>query len=707
MSKLAVEHLFTGETQDISNYDSTKTLLGSLMRQRTGAGVSDKFVGPMQIALARPMEQSTSINVGYPHVINWSSQYDWVFLAEISSAASTRRIVFYEYDKINLSFNWKGFITMNFSAITGNKTIRGFRVIRSVHTDGTVGVSGTSVTGSGTSFSSDRIAIGARIGFGSTDPTQISTWYEITAIGSDTGITIGVSAGSIGNGTAYVIEELRVITAITNATATNGGLFVVKGLNYSTFSTLGTNIAEGATTDNVRAIFWLADAATVTNTNSSGLGIDETSSATSHNAWVLQGTTTAKIFKYNLRASLGSLSGGKSTSAFTLETGTTGTLTGTITQTNNGRVFTTSHGLSSGIKSFWFCTTTRVYRCTESGITSTATNFLSDNMAEIPTGSANTFAAGSAMGSVDYADSIDRLIICTSGAAGIKSYITKYNTVSDQFDHIFMIDGKQLDQSTASTDTAVFPGINATAFSIWSESGIFYMCRNGATSALNQLYALPIGADWTYASSTSQRVITPSLPTTNASKLYRVYVNEIPYFGSTILGSRPEPYRIYARTSGISDNSGSWILITGNDITGLGVTTEIQFMFEFKMIGDQCLPARLLSVSCVYEDLSTDSHFEPSVGNSSPTNKQFAWRFSTAFGSTVPTLRVRLYNAISGGLLIDDTTASPSGTFEKSTDGGSNWSAWNTTDKGNDTTYLKYTPAALGDNIRVRALLTQ
>jgi hypothetical protein len=131
-------------------------------------------------------------------------------------------------------------------------------------------------------------------------------------------------------------------------------------------------------------------------------------------------------------------------------------------------------------------------------------------------------------------------------------------------------------------------------------------------------------------------------------------------------------------------------------------------MFEFRVLGTFCLPARIYGLVVTYEDSTTDSHYQPSVAQSSISSKVFAWRFSTAFGGTVPTLRIRLYDAVSGGLLIDDTTtASASGTWAKSTDGGSNWGSYNTTDKGNDTTYIKYTPTSLADNIKVRALLTQ
>src|SRR5262249_37134665 len=103
---------------------------------------------------------------------------------------------------------------------------------------------------------------------------------------------------------------------------------------------------------------------------------------------------------------------------------------------------------------------------------------------------------------------------------------------------------------------------------------------------------------------------------------------------------------------------------------------------------------------------STDGHFQPSVGYSSTSASQFAWRFSTAFGTAVPKMRIRLYNAISGGLLVDDDSVTQSGTWQKSTD-GSTWHAYDSVDLANNTTYIRYPPASLGSGISVRALLTQ
>jgi hypothetical protein len=130
-------------------------------------------------------------------------------------------------------------------------------------------------------------------------------------------------------------------------------------------------------------------------------------------------------------------------------------------------------------------------------------------------------------------------------------------------------------------------------------------------------------------------------------------------------------------------------------------------MVEFRIIGLFGVPARLYGLVCTYEDASTDTHYQISVKNSNRTSKVFAWRFATAFGSTVPTLTVRLYNAVTGSLLLTDTTVTQaSGTFEKTMD-GTTWSVYNTTDKGNETTYIRYTPTVLGDNISVTAVLSQ
>jgi hypothetical protein len=242
---------------------------------------------------------------------------------------------------------------------------------------------------------------------------------------------------------------------------------------------------------------------------------------------------------------------------------------------------------------------------------------------------------------------------------------------------------------------------------VWSQNGIVHIIKHGTTAALCQMYALPFGAHWNYAASTNQRIISPSISTPECLSFKRVMFSTVDHLGGEQFRIPTASILYYYRTNGISDNSGEWTSLPADgDLTGLSPSTEIQFMFEFVTISLLGIPGRVMSLAVLYEDYSTDRHYQPSSAKTVEASKQFAWRFSTAFGSVVPTLRVQLFDAVSGGLILDDNSATPTGTWEKSTDDGDNWVAYNTTDKGNETTYIRYTPATVPDNIKVRSLLT-
>ncbi len=944
MSYRAVKHKFTGDTTPIASYDPTKTNLGTLMVQRTGTAATDKFVGPLPVSIATPMQEvvditgtvavtttavtgngtnftasmvgmsigfgstdpakvtawysitvrssgtsltispsigATAIVAGtayvivyntpmmYPYAITYSPTIDWVFMIEnLATGVAPREICMYEYNKTTGVYTWKGFIIATLTSASAH-TLRGFRALRYLHTTGTVEVAGTTVTGVGTKFLDEGVAVGARIGFGSTDPTAISTWYVISGIGSETGITLSTSAGTVNPGSVYVIEELRFGITASNSTVANGGLHLVKGINYSDFVTTGTTISAATTTDNIKAVYWLSDAGTagnvVTNQNPCGLTIAPEMSKGLHYAYVLDGgTTTARVYRYNLRAT-GTVTSGKMTLSIayyttgTVEvtgtavtgTGTTFTssmvgmqigfnttspatvttwytiaaftdsthitlsssggtigpgavyiidsadvvctapqlVTGNLSLVNNGRVGTLNHGPGAGESSLYFVTITRIYRAALSKIFAGNLGWISDNRPEIPPGSTSTFTATSGLSVIEISDAIDRLIIVTVGATGMRYYVTRYpQEAGNTFDHIWGVDDKQQDQASSlgnayissgtvavstvtvtgtntfftaamvgyrigfgSTDpTAILTwytisaytsqtsitlsstaGIisagsayvidwnsytiphfntNSQAASVWSENGIAHIVKHGTTTALSQMYSLPLGAHWTYAASTNQRVITPALYTPDCAQFRSVVVFSDDSLGTREFSLNTEAYRVYVRTKGINTNTGEWTLVgPDGDLSGLSGAPRIQCMFEFATIGWFCIPARIMGLTVLYDDTATvtDSHYQPSAGLSVVASKQFVWRFSVAFGGTVPTLRVRLYNAVTNELLVDDyTTSTNNGTWQKSTD-GSSWGVYDTTDKGNETTYIRYTPRSLGDSIKVRAVLTQ
>jgi hypothetical protein len=588
------------------------------------------------------------------------------------------------------------------------------------------------VTGSGTQFVSELIAagttvtsatggLGPRIGFGSTDPTQITQWFQIGRITDNTTINLVTSPGVIASGTSYVIEELRFVMTLTNTTAANGGVYIVKGVGYMDFQ---TNTVAGplvlpaiaSNIDNQRGVYWLADAGTVTNTSGCGCAIDTETDKTTHWAYVINGLSDViKIYKYNLRAN-NSVTAGKMTLSAGVNIIITGnqTLYGFISQINNGRIGTLNHGPANGTKSLYFVTSTRLYRAILANITDTSTNFVTqaESRLEVPPGGLQSFACTCDFANVEISDTIDRLIVLSTNLTGYRNYVTAYPTNDgDQFTHIWGVDDKQQDTSyVPQSITAPHFNSKSQQMSVWSENGIAHVITHGATLALNQMYALPFGAHMTYASTTSQRVITPSLATTGCVKFDQFFMTYEKGLGSGDMIIPMEVIKVYYRTTNISsDATSSWTLVgVDGDLSGISPANAIQFMFEFSTIGMLCIPPRIFNVVVTYEDGSTDSHYQLSTALSDIVAKRFVWYFASPFGGDVPVLSIKLYDAeAGGGALVTDTTSGPTGTWEKSTDGGSNWVVYNADDRANDTTYIRYTPASLTDGIRVRAVLNR
>lgn len=783
--KVAVEHTFTGATGSLSgSYDATKTMLGTLIRQFSGSLSTDQYVSVNPPVLMN-MTEIAGFTFFSPHVYKWSPNIYWIFAATNATAAVTRNIGLFEYNYTANTITWKGYVTLSGTTIAGAKTIRGLRANIYEHTTGSVSTGGstTYITGSDTQFQTQRIAAGARIGFGSTDPNSISTWYEISSITNDTELVIN-SATTVAPSSSYVIEEIRLSVDVTNATLYNGGVHLIKGLNYGTFAAGGTVIAEATTVDNIRASYLLRDVASATctipvatpavvnkvghgfvagdlvsfsttgtltgptvNTTfyvsatgltadafqisatlggasvactvssgthtlhsgllniNMGIAQDDMASYTEHDLYVLNSdnATTTRIHKFNIRAAL-TTTAGISTSAWSFKTLGAATV-GTVQQVNNGRVFSVNHGSASGIKSLYFVTATRVYRCPISSITGGSSSWLADSMIENPPGTVTTNLGTSAFLQVDYSSTLDRLLISSTLAGRHGTYVTPYNPASPQFEKLFgQINNRtKLTTSAAGSVDGIF---SPAALTMWTEDGMLFAMPNITTTGLNWLAVLPVGADAYYAATSNQKIITPKLPTPNATSLYRAYVHTNHYTGDYNLGYTPEPIRLFYRTSGIDDNSGAWTETISGDLTTITPSDYIQFMVYIDVLGEFCVPRKIYSICCVYEDGSQDSHYEPSLTYSSAQNRQFAWRQITTWGSSIPNLRLQLFNVANGfSVLDDDITSSSSGTWEYSTDAVT-WLSWNSAQDviGN---YIRYTATTLPNNITVRALITQ
>jgi hypothetical protein len=792
--KAAVEHIFTGPTGSLNeSYNPNITMLGTLMKQYTGNNDEDKYVSTLPSSIVNIPEVTGAVAYNIPHVVKRTDNIYWIFVSG-PGALVNKDFGLFVYDKSENTTTWKGFVRYSGNILLGNKTTRALRAMVTSHSDGTVSTSGTSSTISGvsTKFTDDRIAVGARIGFGSTNPENITTWYEITNINSNTELTILGGGVNLPLGTEYVIEEIRLVFSTINATATitNGSVHIMKGINYDSFTIGGTIVNDCIDTDNIRAVYTLkyrqpqtctisqsspavvtannhgyqandiivltttgalpagltaattiyfvsptdltsntfrlslipngvlintttagSGVHTINSTNmfaSTGLASDDMISPTEHEIYQinLDTATFVKIHKINIRASLNVVNS-IATGAISYNTQPV-SIIGTAPIINNGRLFTVNHLSAAGEKSVWFVTTTRVYRCAVSAITDQTSGFISDVMIEIPPGSSTTYTLTNSMAQIDYSETLDRIIIPTSiGRFG--TYIGEYDTSNlIPFEKIFgSLQGRvKLSTTPSGTIDGLFP---STTLTIWSTDGLLFAIPASAVTGLNWLFIFPFGADALYASSTNQRIITPKMATPNASKLYRAYIDHAEYIGTYELGFQPEAYKMYFRTSGIDDNTGAWVEVPPNgNLTQFAPSDFIQFMFELDTLGEVCVPTRLYSVSCVYEDGSQDSHYEPSLTKSSAQNRQFAWRQISLWGGTIPNLRLRLFNVTNGATVLDDNiTSSMYGMWEYSTD-GDNWLTWDThaDSIGN---YIRYTANnnVIGNLITVRALLTQ
>ena len=167
MALRAIKHKFTGSTTAITAYDYTKTNLGSLMIQNTGSNPEDKFVGPRPVLLGRP-------------------SLDLV----VTSAGTAAP------------------------------------VLTSLYSTGTAAVSGATVTGTGTTWTTASHA-GKLIGFGSTNPLLITAWYTIATRNSNTSLTLANgTAGVILTAGAYVIVDCQTVGSGTNFGADMVGMSI-------------------------------------------------------------------------------------------------------------------------------------------------------------------------------------------------------------------------------------------------------------------------------------------------------------------------------------------------------------------------------------------------------------------------------------------------------------------------------------------------
>jgi hypothetical protein len=716
MFKDFIEYNFSGEVNDyLTSYDSSKLNMGHLMYRLTDE-TGQTYVTPTETKFLRGFEiggvsGGNNFRINNLGFIKYTDNISWVFYTNYDTLGTVvKRIFLATYDKSLNELKEIGSINVNYNP---NATHFCNSLIPSLenHTGGTVTVVGNTVSGSGTTWSTDGVCSGNRIGFGSTNPEDITTWYTISSVVDNTNLIISreyptdgiIENLNISGGTPYVIEDLRLIyvNRAGSAVATTRGIALVKGLRIENFTPLPLTIPAATTIDNLRACYRLLDSATTSATFiPTGIILEDKVSLTEQYLFVQSNpaTTSINIQRFNVRAAL-TLTAGRSDSAFNFTTGTVN-----HNGTNNSIINPFIKG-SNG--DYYVNLFTRVSRIIPANITNGSTTFIGDTMIENPPGTSTTFPLSSQLLGFSYLPNADRFYI-SHNQGTTKNYVTPYST-SGEFERVVnlndVIESNTYVVSELDTLTSNFISLPLRTF---YHDGLSYVARDVANNR-NVLYTLPIEADKEYHTTTKACIITPEFTTPDVVNYDKVYLRTKSTYNKGRFISPSENVDIYFRTSGITDDSGSWTLVDKTGDISYTSGSTIQFKIAFSTIGLTCIPDKVYGITMSYFSngipLSTP-FYEPSLKQSNISSQIFSWRQIYEFVGDIPKLNVDIYN-VNGNILLltDDTDNSLNGVWEYSSDDGVSWNGF-TSSANTVGNYIRYIPnSSLGSGITVKPII--
>lgn len=683
-----------------SAYDSTKLNLGWLMTSSIDTE-GKRYVSPFELSFMRGYEVTNPAPISYPYFFNSMGflKYDddtiWGFVSHGLDVSTAKRIFFFTYKKsTNQIVNFYNSININPNPNTSQQCY-GIQPTMDLHITGSVTVTGTQVTGSGTTWLTDGACVGNRIGFGSTSSADITSWYEISSIISNTNLVIkrGVATDgapqllNLTGSVPYVIEDFRISYVNYAGTGTAArGIILVKGLRPEIFTQSPSTIPAATTVDNLRACYRLVDGSTANATFIPVTSILEPKvSLTEQYLYTLSrpGATTISLQKFNIRASLSSsLTAGRASGSFIFSTGA---------QAHGGtNMYATDVMAKDNSGNYYVSHYTRISRIPTGSIVSGSTTFIANHMIENPPGGTGSFALSSQLSDICYMSKIDRLYISHEQGT-IRNYISRFISGSQFETQVHAND--QIQQSTYLVNKfeTLTPNFDDVPLNPYYCDGVTFLVRDASNSNNNIIYALPLEADAQFESTSSACIITPELFTTSASAYTGIYVDSTDYFNTNRFALPRQPYYLYYRTSGISNNSGSWTYLTPSSSMP-AASESIQFKLTFSTLGYYSMPSRVHGITITYSSSLPQqavANYDMTPQETNIASQIFAWRQSSVFNTTPSNLNLNIYSG-STVILTDTVTGSLSGSWEYSTNAGNTWSSL-TTPINSVGSYIRYT----------------
>ena len=596
----------THQGYNSTGYDPSYVNLGYLMYRYSGANKYDNYVSPLR--LEHIFHGANYYNNTFNYlfkVIRYTKNLDYLFTTNTSS---TQNIQYMIYNRKENKFYQGGVVYIFFRGTT-NMYISDADINLESSSDGYVTVSGNTVTGTNTKFNSSGFSVGSRIGFGSTNPEAITEWYEVASIISDTSLTLTETLSkSYPPNSPYIIEEVIMLSAnYWNTSPYNlGGVYITKGMNF-TFMKHNNTVPFATTVDRIRATYRIINPGTNIIIYGWSLAALPKSSNNEHIFYVLieQGNTM-RIACFNAKAPL-TLTAGESTSAFKYMTKSYDC----INTADGIRMFCLPFGPGRNKYSIYFRSggAAVLQRIDLNDLKQDADLFGQDHGYVRPI--ANAFRGFNHLNpsNARYIPNLEQMLFSAT-LNTVVPYDTNYPYHYNEFGEVTY---ENSDYRMPSKDT-VSHLRESSNFNI--SDGLWYYVANSY-----KLGVFPGEADWRFASRNNARIITHSIDTSHITKFNKLLVHHPEVLGSHDLGSMPEPFRVYFRTEGISDDSGDWCLLNDSfDMSFITPKDNIQFMFEFRVLGRASVPNRIYGLSISYfvdEDLPTGFEWNLYDSNSS------------------------------------------------------------------------------------------
>jgi hypothetical protein len=655
--------------KNTSGYDHTKLSLGKFAKVFTSnKNKEDNFVSlikPNLIPLGMDLREYYNIDIYFDKISSIKYGNDIIYSVINRRIANNYKFfLLYEYRKSTGAFTFKGQIQCNHES-AAYTDLNDFRISNYTFSNGTASANNFLVQGVDTSFVDSRITIGARIGFGATEPSLITQWYEITAIISNNLLTIDTNV-EIPLNTPYVIEELRIYFAVEI------GIYVVKGIHFGLFSLSKTTFptVNMINENKSRCIFRLRHPSM---SLVRGFTLGPIINNSTQYLYVVNSSTSldrnTSFFVFNCLENFIS-SGGQVYNAFVLNTDTSNALSSHFTNRNNCLVYADINDGIFNEPSLYLMTRFSIFRIPVKNIVQGTNNLFKDYSyyGSLYFGRSYSFSYdwnSSNPTNLTY-DKETNTFLAHTQSRNYVSLVFGYGRKND-YPRSFLGNGygriyRHRDSRLKDVLFCQFNGSFDVVDGYLIDLG--QSLDNNSGRHANFLQIFPYGADFSLDKYADNYIICPAIDISFFKSIKQININFSSFVSTGEFAMPTENFRVYYRNTGIEDNTGNWILIDKNkDLSYLPTNKKIQIMFSLRNHGQTGISAEIFSYHIVgVKKYSLPKEFKWNINNS---NNLGTFGFDQIkIANSLNYLKISIYDENNDLILYDDSLSNNNGNFQ-------------------------------------------